>query len=111
LTPYFTIRHRLPIRSERFVLTSRFLIAQPQPRRGFHGRIEGPGFVIDNHSKANGKGRHIPDGFTGLGFTVESAEHGWSIDLGASLWLLLVEDGVHEGIDPPLLLRFTHPLG
>jgi hypothetical protein len=110
ITPYLTFRHLYPRRSERFIFSSRFLIAWPLPRRGFRGRVSGPGFSVDGDSKAAGQGRHIPDGFAGVGFAVEGAERGWRIDVGASLWLFLAEDKGHEGVDPPLFVHFNLPI-
>jgi hypothetical protein len=109
ITPYLTFRHLYPRRSERFVLSSRFLMAWPLPRRGFHGQISGPGFSIEGDSESAGRGRHIPDGFAGIGFGIESVKHRWRVDVGASLWLLLAENKGHEGVDPPLFLHFNMP--
>jgi len=111
ITPYLTLRHFYPRRSDRFVFASRLLVAWPLPRQGFNGRIAGPGFDIEGDSEAAGNGRHIPDGFAGIGFDVESTEHRWRVDIGASLWLLLVESRAHEGVDSPVFLHFNIPFG
>jgi len=110
ITPFVTFRHVYPRHSERFTYSSRALLAWPVPRRGFQGQINGPGFQLEGDSETAGTGRHIPDGFAGLGFAIESVARRWRVDVGASLWLYLAENKGHEGVDPPLYVHFTVPL-
>jgi len=110
ITPFVTFRHIFPRRSERFTYSSRALLAWPTPRRGFQGQLSGPGFQLEGDSEAAGTGRHIPDGFAGLGFAIESVAHRWRVDVGASVWLYLAENKGHEGVDPPLYVHFNVPL-
>jgi hypothetical protein len=110
ITPFFSIRHRYLPHSARFVYASRAVVAWPQPRRGLSGRLSGPDFAVEGDSQSAGRGTHIPDGFAGVGFTVESVARGWSVDVGASLSLLLLEGELHKGIDPPLFVRLTLPI-
>ena len=85
-------------------------MAWPLPRRGFHGRVSGPGFDIENDTDAVGYGKHIPDPFAGIGFTIESREHGWRLDIGASLWHYLAEGHIHKGIEQPILVYLNWPI-
>jgi len=110
ITPFVTLRHVFPRRSERFTYSSRALLAWPVPRRGFQGQISGPGFQLEGDSETAGTGRHIPDGFAGVGFAIDSVAHRWRVDIGASVWLYLAENQGHEGIDPPLFVHFNVPL-
>lgn len=110
VTPFVAFRHVFPRRSERYTFSSRALLAWPVPRRGFHGQISGPGFRVEGDSETAGTGRHIPDGFAGVGFAIESAARRWRVDVGASLWLYLAENKGHEGVDPPLFVYVNLPL-
>lgn len=110
VTPYFSFRYFYPPFSDNYAFSSRFIMAWPLPRVGFHGQVTGPGFSVEGDSESAGKGTHIPDPFAGVGFTIESREHGWRLDVGASLWFILYEDKVHEGIDPPLFIHMNWPI-
>ena len=110
VTPFVTFRHLFPHRSERFSFSGRALLAWPLPRRGFQGQLSGPGFHAEGDTETAGTGRHIPDGFAGLGFAIESVAHHWRVDVGASLWLYLAENKGHEGVDAPLFVHVNLPL-
>ena len=45
-----------------------------------------------------------------MGLTLEGRQRPWRVDLGASLWLYLLEGRVHHGSNPPLFLHFSWPL-
>jgi len=110
ITPYFSFRYFYPALSESYDFSSRFIMAWPLPRRGFKGRVSGPGFSVEGDTDEVGNGIHIPDPFVGVGFSIESRQHGWRVDVGASLWLYLAENKIHEGTDPPLFIHMNFPL-
>lgn len=110
VTPFLGIQYNIPSSSAPYKFSTRLNLAWPLPHRGFHGRITGPGFSLEGDTESAGNRKHIPDPFAGMGFTLESRQHGWRFDIGASLWLGLLEGKVHKGNDPPLFAHISWPL-
>lgn len=109
ITPFAEIRRSFSTR--RYALSARFIVMDPLPRAGFKGRISGPGFDISGDSGEAGKGKHIPDPFLGFGFSVESRKTGWRVDLGATAYMFGAEGAIHRGVDLPVYVTFSFPLG
>lgn len=109
VTPFGEVHRSIPGR--RYAMSARLIATIPFPRLGFKGRISGPGFETSGDSGSVGKGKHVPDGFLGLGFSVESRKTGFRIDLGATAYLFAAEGTIHRGVDLPLYLTFSFPLG
>lgn len=80
------------------------------PRVGFYSSYSGPGFSYTGDTNSNGKGKHIPDDYVGVGLTLVHNRSGLSIDLGASLFSYALEPSAHRGIKAPLLLSLSMPL-
>ena len=109
-TPYYTHRWFHPDLSHKWLYSTRFIASWAQPRRGLEGRISGPGFDYTGNSADAGNGRHMPDPYIGVGFTLESRENGWRLDIGSTLFIFALEPRMHKGIDRPLLFTFNMPL-
>ena len=86
------------------------VFALPLPRKGFAGRFSGADFDYQNDTSALGNGKHIPDGYFGVGYFLESNKTGLRIDIGASLFSYLSEPKGHRGVTAPLLLNVSMPL-
>ncbi|MEZ5649817.1 MAG: hypothetical protein R3E87_04630 [Burkholderiaceae bacterium] len=84
-------------------------LAWPLPRVGFKGRLTGPGFDVSGDTTDVGGGKHIPDPFVGLGYTLEHRPSGLQIDIGATLYGLVLEPRVHREIGRALMLSFSLP--
>jgi hypothetical protein len=108
-TPYFGYRRERSL-GERWQLVPRVSGALPLPRRGFAGRISGPGFDVAGDTKKADHGVHMGDGYLGVGLGLEHRRSGFGIDLGATLYHFGAERVINKGIDRPLLLSITwHP--
>lgn len=88
------------------LFSARFIAAYPGPRRGFYGQVSGPDFSYEGKSSA----KHIPDFYSGAGFTIESARSHWRIDLGATLYFLTTESHIKNGTEPRLYLSWSIPM-
>ncbi|MCB1693019.1 MAG: hypothetical protein KDI19_09655 [Pseudomonadales bacterium] len=93
----------------RFTWTPHALLAWSRPRVNLKERVSGPGF--DYRSVDSVDEKHIPDHDIGVGVRIEHVASGVSLDVGATLWLLAAEPRLHKGIDPPLFVSVTVPLG
>lgn len=109
VTAFGEVHRSIPGR--RYSMNARLIAAIPFPSVGFKGRISGPGFETSGNSGSAGKGKHVPDPFLGLGFSVESRKTGFRIDLGATVYIFAAEGKIHRGVDTPLYLTFSFPLG
>ena len=103
VTPYVALRQRFPVRRSRLKYSARLLLAWPLPRQGFYGHLSYPGF----EQAGTGEGKHIPDTFAGLGFTLAGPQQEWRIDIGASLYYFLAEGRIHKGVTQPLFLNIS----
>jgi len=79
--------------------TPHMLLAMPLPRRGFQGRITGPGFDLSGDTTSAGHGNVFGDFSLTLGLDVTYEPWGLTLDLGALATQALVESVVHKGID------------
>lgn len=84
--------------------TPRFMAGMPMPRRGWRGRMEGPGFDIRGDTAAIGHGKHMGDPFAGFGLGVTYVPWHVTIDAGALLNQAVLEPRIHSGIDRAWLL-------
>lgn len=103
LTPYISYQQRFPVRQSRLKYSARVIATWPVPRRGFYGRLRFDGF----DESGVGAGKHIPDAFAGIGFSIEQPEQRWKIDIGASLYYLLAEGSIHKGVSRPLFVSVS----
>ena len=106
VTPYVGWRHERPL-GTRWTVAPRLIGALPLPRRGFVGRITGPGFDLSGDTGSAGRGLHMGDGYVGAGLVFEHARSGFGIDLGATLYHFGAERVIHKGINQPIVLNFT----
>ena len=103
LAPYVSYRQQFPVKQSRLKYSARIIAAWPSPRQAFSARLSYDGF----DQSGAGEGKHIPDAFVGLGFSVKHPAQGWQIDVGASLYFLLMEGRIHKGVSSPILLNVT----
>lgn len=75
----------------------------PLPRRGFAGRITGPGFDVAGDSGDLGT-KPMGDPYVGFGVRLDSRRSGLGIDLGATAFQAFAEGLVHEGIETSILV-------
>jgi len=80
-----------------------FQVVMPLPRRGFEGRITGPGFDIAGSTADRG---NTPFGDPSLtfGFNVTYVPWHLTIDLGSTITQALLESKIHEGVNRNLML-------
>lgn len=104
VTPFLGIQFT-KILNESFSISPRFIGGVPLPKRGWIGRITGPGFDVSGDTKVAGNGSHMGDGFAGLGFAVNHLSSGLSVDIGMSLYQALFEGKIHKGIDKVVLVN------
>jgi hypothetical protein len=102
---FAAVAWRLPLGDWQF--EPRFSAGVPLPRRGWRGRISGPGFVLSGDTDLVGQGVHMGDAFGGFGFGVSYLPWHLSVDLGASLSQALLEPQIHKGIDSAWLLSVS----
>ena len=79
--------------------TPHILLAMPLPRRGFQGRITGPGFDLSGDTASAGHGNVFGDFSLTLGLDVTYEPWGLTADLGALATQALVESVVHKGVN------------
>jgi len=102
-TPYATLRwfHSRPWLG--LNVSGRVLLAFPLPRKDLARVVTVGATRLDLETQE----QHIPDGFIGIGYSLESARRKWRIDLGATIYMGLMEEKMHNGIRSPLLLNFS----
>jgi hypothetical protein len=79
----------------------------PLPRRGFIGRIDGPGFDVSGDSDESRGQTPMGDPYLTLGVRLDDRRSGFGIDLGATAYQALSEGLVHEGIDQAFLFSLS----
>jgi hypothetical protein len=79
----------------------------PLPRRGFVGRLTGPGFDLTGDTASVGNGTHMGDSYLALGCRFEHRPSGLSADLGATLFAALAEGVVHKGVSRAIVLQLS----
>lgn len=109
-TPFVTFRHKFNIADSSYRYAARILAAWPLPRQGFSGHLQFNGFDQSGSTDTAGNGKHIPDPYAGIGFSISSPQYHWQLDIGASLYFFATEGLIHEGIDNPLFLNITWQL-
>lgn len=114
VTPFFSLQHTRGL-GPHFSVSPRFIAGAPLPKRGWIGRITGPGFDISGDTKVVGNGSHMGDGFAGLGLDILHEPSGLSVDIGTSIYQALFEGNIHKGIDKVFLVNvswsFINPSG
>ncbi|MFL6579722.1 MAG: hypothetical protein ACJ8G2_03180 [Burkholderiales bacterium] len=80
-------------------LTPHALFAIPVPRRGFQGRINGPGFDVSGDTETAGAGKHFGDISLTFGLDVGYKPWGLTLDIGTFVSQALLEPIAHKGID------------
>ena len=85
-------------------LTPHALLALPVPRRGFQGRITGPGFDLSGDTATAGNGKHFGDLSKTFGLGVTYKPWGLTLDLGSFVSQALLERVAHKGIDQNWLI-------
>ena len=110
LTPFVTLRHQFHFSNSRHHYAARIVAAWPLPRQGFSGQLTFSGFNQSGSTDETGNGKHIPDPYAGLGFSISSPDYSWQLDIGASLYFLVTEGQIHEGIKNPLFLNISWQL-
>jgi hypothetical protein len=85
-------------------LTPHALLALPIPRRGFQGRIVGPGFDLSGDTSTAGNGKHFGDISMMFGLGVTYKPWGLTLDLGSFVSQALFERDAHKGIDQNWLI-------
>ena len=106
VAPYVGYRHERRLGSN-WILAPRVIGALPLPRRGFVGRVTGPGFDLSGDTGSAGHGLHIGDGYVGAGVIFEHARSGFGIDLGATLYQAGAEPVIDKGIDRSIVINLT----
>ncbi len=92
---------------QRWEIAPHFAFFNPLPRRGFIGRITGPGFeVAGDTEKAKGL-TPMGDPYLSLGVRLDHRRSGFGIDLGATAFQATTESIFHDGISQALLLRVS----
>ena len=108
VTPFAAVEWTRPL-GARFSLTPRAIAAFPS-KKGFEGRLTGPGFDLRGDTATAGRGKHMGDPYVGFGLELEHRPTGLAIDLGATLFNAAAETVIHHGIDQPILLTVSwHP--
>lgn len=90
-----------------WLFSSRITGGMPLPKRGWRGRMDGPGFDISGDTDEAGYGKHMGDPFVGLGFGVTWLPMHLTLDAGALLTQLVVEPRIHQGVERAWLLNLT----
>ena len=103
LTPFTSLQWFITEKPKDMAMAGRLLVAMPLPRRDFQVEMTTP----HNRYEKNGKGKHIPDVYVGLGLWWENIPKGWRVDLGTALYYYLVEGQMHKGISHPVNLNFS----
>jgi outer membrane receptor protein involved in Fe transport len=93
-----------PRTSGRWIFTPHLQIAMPLPKRGFAGRITGPGFDLAGDQAANGYGKHFGDPSITAGFNLTYQPWDLTVDLGSAVWQAVIEPRFHEGLEHDLML-------
>ncbi|HEV7667441.1 MAG TPA: hypothetical protein VGS22_02875 [Thermoanaerobaculia bacterium] len=106
VTPYVGYRHERGLGAS-WTLAPRVIGALPLPRKGFVGRVTGPGFDRAGDTGSAGHGLHIGDGYVGAGVIFEHTRSGFGFDLGATLYQAGAEPIIDKGIDQSIVLNFT----
>lgn len=97
LTPFVGLA--LPRHFGSWSLAPHALIAIPVPRRGFHGRISGPGFDVSGDTEKAGHGKPFGDISVTIGLDLTYKPWGLTLDVGTLVSQALVERVAHQGID------------
>lgn len=103
--PFATFEWRITHADWQF--SPRFSAGVPVPTWGWRGRISGPGFDVAGDTEKIGRGRHMGDSFGGFGFGITYSPWKLTVDAGALLNQMLLEQRIHEGVDRTWLLNFT----
>lgn len=80
------------------------LLAIPLPRRGFQGRITGPGFDLSGDVGSAGHGKRFGDLSVTLGLDGTYKPWGLTFDFGSLVTQALLESVIHKGIDQNWLI-------
>jgi hypothetical protein len=104
------LRFFLPFKVKNFAFSVRYISMLPKPRIGYKGRVETDDFTLSGDSEKVGFGIHIPDGYHGFGFSVESQTSGMRCDLGATLYFWQKEQSLHKGVTRPILGSCNWPI-
>lgn len=102
VTPFIGIEW--PRTGTRWAVAPHALLAWPIPRRGFVGRITGPGFDLHGDTADVGAGKHFGDPSLTLGLDLLYLPAHFSIDLGALVTQRWLEPLIHDGIESNWLL-------
>ena len=83
---------------------ARILAAYPLPRKDLERTVH----VGSNQLNLTTSSKHIPDGFGGIGYALESPTKKWRIDIGATLDFLILEGNLrHKGTTKPIFLNYS----
>jgi hypothetical protein len=104
-TPFATFEWRITRAAWQF--SPRFSAGVPIPTWGWRGRITGPGFDVAGDTEKIGRGRHMGDSFGGFGFGITYSPWHLTVDAGALLNQMLLEQRIHEGVNRAWLLNFS----
>jgi hypothetical protein len=96
--------------SENITYSPHFIIVKNFPHVGFSGRVTGPDFDYSGDTTMTGRGKHIPDGYFGIGVNVEHKTSGLRVDLGATLFTFALEPIAHKGTRSPIFLNLSLPI-
>ena len=89
----------LPRECGEWSLTPHVLIAIPVPRRGFQGRVTGPGFDLSGDTAKAGHGKPFGDFSMTFGLDATYVPWGLTVDVGTFASQALAERVAHKGID------------
>lgn len=103
--PFATFEWRITHAEWQF--SPRFSAGVPIPTWGWRGRMVGPGFDVAGDTEKIGRGRHMGDSFAGFGLGITYSPWSLTLDAGATLNQMLLEQRVHDGIDRAWLLNFS----
>lgn len=109
LVPFGEAEVRWPL-GARWEIAPHFGFYHPLPRRGFAGRIGGPGFEIEGDTGESLGKKHMGDPYLALGVRLDDRRTGFGVDLGATVFQALTEGISHPGIGQELLVQLCwHP--
>lgn len=103
-TPYTTLNWFPHYQLFGLQTIARLIITYPMPRKDLARTIK----VGNQQFDLETSGKHIPDGFVGIGYALESPQKKWRIDIGSSLDFFLLEGSLmHKGIATPIFLNYS----
>lgn len=101
--PYLTLRWFHDKKPWGLNLSGRFELTYPMPRVDFQRKVT----VGSNTLDLTGEGKHIPDGFAGIGYTLEDPKSLWRLDFGSTLSFSALEGVMHKGITNAFLINYS----